>query len=214
MLANVYLHRLDRAWGTRGQGVLVRYADDIVVMCVSEQEAVRALEALTALLGELGLEPKLEKTRIVHLKEGGEGFDFLGFHHRWVRAQRARHVQFLMRSPSRRAMQHVRDRLRELTARSRLLVSVEQVVQELNRFLRGWAGYFRYGNSARHFRTVEAYASMRLQLFVSKRRRWARRHLGRGVHGFADRLGLLTLDGWVVAPRPNRPWRAPPNTVR
>ena len=125
LLCNVYLHRLDRAWQTRGHGVLVRYADDLVVMCRTEAEAQRALAALRALLAELGLEPKQAKTRIVHLREGGEGFDFLGFHHRYVRGRtrRSRHLTFLARWPSRQAMQHARDRIRELTARERLLLS-------------------------------------------------------------------------------------------
>jgi RNA-directed DNA polymerase len=89
LLCNVYLHRLDRAWQAQRYGRLVRYADDLVVMCASRQQAQGALAALTALLAEMGLAPKASKTRIVHLKEGGEGFDFLGFHHRWVRAPRA-----------------------------------------------------------------------------------------------------------------------------
>jgi group II intron reverse transcriptase/maturase len=150
LLCNVYLHRLDRAWQTRGQGVLVRYADDLVVTCRTETEARRALAALRALLADLGLEPKAAKTRIVHLREGGEGFDFLGFHHRYVRGhtRRSRHLTFLARWPSRQAMRHARDRIRELTARERLLLPVEEVVQDVNRFLRGWAGYFRYGSEA------------------------------------------------------------------
>jgi len=74
LLANVYLHRLDRAWQTRGAaGVLVRYADDLVVMCRTRGEAERALAALRSMLVELGLEPKEAKTRIVQLREGGEG---------------------------------------------------------------------------------------------------------------------------------------------
>jgi hypothetical protein len=93
------------------------------------------------ILAELGLELKPAKTRIVHLREGGEGVDFLGFHHRRVRGRTAgsRHVAFLARWPSRQAMQHARDRVRELTARDRLRWPVEQVVGDLNRFLRGWA---------------------------------------------------------------------------
>jgi group II intron reverse transcriptase/maturase len=148
-LANVYLHRLDRQWADRGTGVLVRYADDLLAMCHTRQEAERALAALTALLAELGLELKPAKTRIVHLTDGGEGLDFLGFHHRWVRGNtpRSRHLYFLARWPSRQASQHARDRVREITDRSRLLVPVETIVGDVNRFLRGWAGYFRYGNS-------------------------------------------------------------------
>ena len=77
VMCNVYLHRLDRAWDD-GDGVLVRFADDLVVMCWSRSQAEAALERLTDLLAGLGLEPKAAKTRIVHLEEGGEGFDFLG----------------------------------------------------------------------------------------------------------------------------------------
>ncbi len=86
LLANVYLHRLDRAWDGREHGVLIRYADDLVVMCASRQQAEAALARLVDLLADLGLEPKAAKTRIVHLQVGGEGFDFLGFHHRLVRS--------------------------------------------------------------------------------------------------------------------------------
>ncbi len=86
LLANVYLHRLDRAWQARGRGRLVCYADDLVVCCRSEREARDALMGLRGELAELGLAPKEAKTRIVHLTEGGDGLDFLGFHHRWVRA--------------------------------------------------------------------------------------------------------------------------------
>jgi group II intron reverse transcriptase/maturase len=211
LLANIYLHRLDRAWhGGGGVGVLVRYCDDLVVLCRSRQEAERALAALTAILADLGLEPKAAKTRIMHLSEGGEGLDFLGFHHRWVRARgpRVRHVTFLARWPSRQAIQHARDRVRELTARERLLLPVDDVVQDLNRYLRGWAGYFRYGNSARHFNRIEYQAVNRLVLFMAHRHRRSRAY-GRWavLYRSPGRLGLITLAGTVVAPRPGRAWR-------
>ena len=102
VLCNVYLHRLDRAWGEQ-DGVLVRYADDAIVMCWSRDQAERALERLTGLLAELGLEPKAAKTRIVRLEVGGGGFDFLGFHHRLVRSpglNGRRRVTFLARWPA------------------------------------------------------------------------------------------------------------------
>jgi RNA-directed DNA polymerase len=214
LLANVYLDRLDRDWQARGCGTLVRYADDLVVMCGSERDARRALAALRARLAELGLRPKEAKTRIVHLREGGEGFDFLGFHHRYVRGRtpRSRHLTFLARWPSRQAMQHARDRIGELTDRRRLLVPVEEVVQDLNRFLRGWAGYFRYGNSARQLLRVRNHATERLALFVARRHRRARGYGWRTVlYRSPDRFGLVNLNGSVVAPRPNRPWREKPN---
>ena len=213
LLANVYLHRLDRAWETSGRGVLVRYADDLVVLCRSREEANEALALLRDLLGELGLELKAEKTRIVHLTERGEGFDFLGFEHRWVRSGRYAHIQFLARWPSRRAMQQARGRIRELTGRSRLLEGPERIVQDVNRFLRGWAGYFRYGNTARQFTRITGYAAMRVLLWWAKRER-LRRRPRRHRFVLAGRLGLVQLDGWVVAPRPNRPWRVRANAVR
>jgi Reverse transcriptase (RNA-dependent DNA polymerase) len=112
-LCNVYLHRLDRQWATRGRGVLLRYADDLLATCKTRRDAERALEALTAILAEMGLELKQAKTRIVHLREGGEGVDFLGFHHRYVRGHtaRSRHLTFLVRWPSRQAMGHARQRI-------------------------------------------------------------------------------------------------------
>jgi hypothetical protein len=171
-------------------------------------EAEVALDALRRILAELGLELKDAKTRIVHLTDGGEGLDFLGFHHRWVRANRARHVQFLARWPSRRAMQHARDRVREITARERLLLPVEDVVRDLNGYLRGWAGYFRYGNSARHFDAISDYAARRVASHVAKRHKRSRGY-GWSVLAFqsSDRLGLIDLNGTVVAPRPHRAWR-------
>lgn len=214
LLCNVYLHRLDRDWQARGHGVLCRYADDLVVMCRTEGEARRALAALRVLLAELGLEPKEAKTRIVHLREGGEGFDFLGFHHRYVRGRtrRSRHVSFLARWPSRQAMQHARDRIRELTARERLLLPVEDVVQDVNSFLRGWAGYFRYGNSARPFDKIQTYALARLALFVAKRHKKPRSYGWlMAAYESPNRMGLINLNGRVIAPRPNRPWRVKPN---
>ena len=214
LLANVYLHRLDRDWQTHGTGTLVRYADDLIVMFRTRQEAHAALGTLKDLLAGLGLRLKASKTRIVHLEEDGEGIDFLGFHHRWVRAQskRHRHVRFLARWPADKAMQHARDRIRDMTDRRRLLLPVEVIVQDLNRFLRGWAGYFRYGNSARHFDKIRNYALMRLAGVVAKRHHRPRAY-GWSVVAFQspDQFGLIRLDGTVVAPRPHRPWREKSN---
>jgi len=188
----------------------VRYADDLVVMCKTRREAENALRALTVILADLGLQLKAAKTRIVHLTEGGEGLDFLGFHHGHVRGhtQRSRHLTFLVRWPSRQAMQHARDRIRELTARTRLRLPVEVIVRDLNRFMHGWAGYFRYGNSAQLFDKISRYALMRLAGFVAKRHKQRTRFGWWTVlYQSPNRLGLIDLNGIIVAPRPNRPWR-------
>jgi group II intron reverse transcriptase/maturase len=215
LLCNVYLHRLDRAWDTRAFGVLVRYADDLLVMCKSRQQAQAALARLRQLLAELGLAPKEAKTRIIELVMGAEGFDFLGFHHQMVRSRGVhgrRGVAFLARWPSDRAMRRARERITELTIRSRLWLPVEEVVTDLNRFLRGWAGYFRYGHSAARFHKIEQHARLRLVLFIGKRHKRGR-GFGWSVVAYTskDFCGLLSLDGTVIAPRANKPWREKPN---
>jgi RNA-directed DNA polymerase len=171
LLANAYLHRLDRQWERRGTGVLCRYADDLVVLCKTRREAEAALAALTAILAELELAFREDKTRIIKLQEGGEGFDFLGFHHRLVRSRLRgnRSVLFLARWPSRKAMEQARRRIRDITVRRRLLLPVDQVVQQAGRYLHGWAGYFRYGNSAPWLDKMSSYALLRTALFVAKR---------------------------------------------
>jgi RNA-directed DNA polymerase len=214
VMCNVYLHRLDRAWDDR-DGVLCRYADDLTVMCWSRSQAEAALERLTALLADLGLEPKAAKTRIVHLAEEGEGFDFLGFHHRLVRSRGLNGkpgILFLARWPADKAMQHARDRIRELTGHRRLLLPPEAIAQDVNMFLRGWAGYFRYGHSARRLSTIRHYARMRLALFISKKHRRSR-HFGWHVmlSGTPREFGLVSLYGITVAPRAGKPWREKPN---
>ena len=109
-------------------------------------------------------------------------------------------------------MQHARDRIRELTRRSRLLLAPEWIVEDLNRFLGGWAAYFRFGNSTARFGKIRSYARMRLALFLAKRNRRSRK-FGWSVVAFQspDQLGLVTLSGIVVHPRPFRDWRARPN---
>ena len=88
-------------------------------------------------------------------------------------------------------------------------------MQKLNRFLRSWAGYFRYGNSAWEFSKLRVYAALRFLLWWTNRRHWRRPNVWRRrMHGVADRLGLLTPAGWVVASRPNRPWPEQPNASR
>jgi RNA-directed DNA polymerase len=211
LLCNACLHRLDRAWSAAEYGVLVRYADDVVVMCDSREQAEAALARLTVLLAELGLEPKAAKTRIVHLAEGEEGFDFLGFHHRLVRGwtPKSAHLTFLARWPSRKAVQHARDRIREITGRKWLWMETEDIVRDLSLFLRGWAGYFRYGNSARVLGQIRNYALVRLASWLSKKGN-RRRAWGWGIKQVLlspNHLGLISLDGTVRPPRPYRDWR-------
>src|SRR5512142_3136359 len=84
LLANIALHVLDQTWqgGGRRLGVLVKYADDLVILCAARTQAEQARELVAAVLDGLGLRLHPEKTRIAHLERGAEGFTFLGLEHR------------------------------------------------------------------------------------------------------------------------------------
>ena len=103
-------------------------------------------------------------------------------------------------------MARARDRIRDITDRRRLRDPVEDVVQELNSYLRGWAGYFRYGNSAQFFDKISLYTVNRLSIFIANRHSRDRRFGWWVVARQApNRLGLIDLNGIVIPPRPHRP---------
>jgi group II intron reverse transcriptase/maturase len=202
LLANVVLHRLDRAWQQHPDrlGVMVRYADDLVLLCPTEERACAALAALTTILAELGLELNEAKTTVVDLREPGRGFDFLGFHHRRVRSRKGR--WFCARWPSDRAVRAARDRIRAYTDRQLLLLPVDDVVTRLNRFLAGWGAYFRKGNSTTVFHDLDRFTRERVARFLSKKHG----HRGHG-YGFIvlsehNYLGLHQLVGSVLTSGP------------
>jgi RNA-directed DNA polymerase len=181
LLANIALHVLDVEWKKAGRrlGVLVRFADDFVVLCASKARAEEARERAMAVLATLGLQLHPEKTRIVRLTRGEEGFDFVGFHHRKVEAWRWPGHFYLQRWPSKRAMGSIRDKVRAATDRKFVGYSLETAVERLNPVIRGWGNYFRYGNSARKFTTVDSFVHQRLAKLASVKyglpnRNWAR----------------------------------------
>jgi RNA-directed DNA polymerase len=165
LLANIALHRLDQAWRSRDRrpGRLVRYADDFVVVCRSADQAEQAPRRAAMVLCELGLSLSSEKTRIVELTKGKEGFDFLGFHLRKV-SWRWRGKWYLQRWPSARAMNGIRSKVRALTSRRYTGIALSTVVERLNPVLRGWGNYFRDGNSARKFAQIDSYVHERLAI--------------------------------------------------
>jgi RNA-directed DNA polymerase len=200
LLSNVYGHALDALWEKEVHhlGTLVRYADDAVILCRSEADAQRAHRWLQERAQALKLSLHPEKTRIVDLNEGADGFDFLGFHIRLVMSWRYRRW-YCQRWPSRRAMASIRSKIKAITVpRSRLKWPIGALVAELNPVLRGWGNYFRVGNSAKHFTRIDRYVHERLALFDSKKRHRSGRRWGR-VHTQAwyARLGMYSLSGSV-----------------
>jgi RNA-directed DNA polymerase len=199
LLCNVVLHRLDVRWRNecRRLGVLVRYADDLVILCATRERAEAALQALKVILASLGLELAQAKTRLVDLREHGHGFDFLGFHHRRKQSRKGRY--FCYRWPSRAAVSSARASIKARTGRRRIPLSVDHVVDDLNRFLRGWGNYYRYGNSSRVFHKLDNYVIERLARFVSKKHGHAGSGFGMWVLVDRDGLGLVRLGAMSVA---------------
>jgi RNA-directed DNA polymerase len=177
LLANIYLHVLDRELARRNAGELVRYADDGVVLCRSAAQARAALGAVGEILGGLGLRLHPGKTKVVDLREGREGLDFLGCHFRarmsgriWEDRRVVRY--YLHRWPSQQAMKRLRDKVRDRTGRNRAGADIREVIADLNPLLRGWGNYFRTGNAGVKFQQVDRYVVMRLRdLMVKKRGR-------------------------------------------
>ena len=175
LLANIFLDAFDQAWAEYGTGELVRYADDFVVMCSSRSQAEEARRRAAAILGDLGLSLHPDKTRVVDLREGQQGFDFLGCHFRarmsgplWEKYGKVRY--YLHRWPSARSMKRARQRIEALTSRKRVGVDLPVVVGQLNQFLRGWGNYFRTGNAADKFRQLDRHTAWRLKRLLLKKR--------------------------------------------
>jgi group II intron reverse transcriptase/maturase len=174
LLANIYLHELDRIWQQRCThvGQLVRYADDFVVLCRTRTAAQEALRRAAWLLNHrLGLELHPEKTRIVDVAFGRQSFDFLGCSLRKKRSiQRNPRLSYLQRWPSVKAMKRIRRRVHELTDRWTFGgKDVKAIIDRLNPVLRGWGNYFRSGNAGEKFRQVDRYVHQRLVRWMWRR---------------------------------------------
>lgn len=175
LLANIYLNVLDQIWEQEGAGTLVRFADDAVILCRTPKGIERAKETLNLCLAILGLKANETKTKKVDLREGREGFDFLGCHfHARVSGkllEQGKRKYYLHRWPSIRSMNRVRHKVRVRTGSNRGGVKdVREIIEDLNPVLRGWGNYFRTGNAADRFTQIDSYVWRRLIRLLIRRR--------------------------------------------
>jgi group II intron reverse transcriptase/maturase len=203
LLANIYLNKLDRIWAARCSqlGVLVRYADDFVVMCGTESRAREALRRIGLVMNRLGLTLHPAKTRMVDLRRGKESFVFLGCTIRKKRSiQRKPRWYFMQRWPSPKATKKLRDRVKELTDKRQSGKDVKQIIAQLNPVLRGWGNYFRTGNADREFNKMDyfVYWSLRRWQFRRGGQRATRRPPFSGDQLYG--MGLYRLFGTVKYP--------------
>ena len=154
LLANLYLHPMDERLMARGYR-MVRYADDFVVLCRSQEEAEAALQVIRDWVAENGLMLHPDKTHLGNCRQAGEGFDFLGYRfecgRRWVR---------------KKSLKRIKDGIRAKTRRTRG-ESLERIIADLNPMLRGWFGYFKHAHSST-FRQLDGFLRRRLRALLRK----------------------------------------------
>jgi hypothetical protein len=198
-------------------GKLVRYADDLVLMCDTESKAKEAHRRLSLIMERLGLKLNPEKTRIVNLSRGKESFEFLGCTIRKRRSiQRNPRWHFVQRWPSPKAMKRIRERVHELTNASQGGTrDVKQMIASLNPVLRGWGNYFRTGNADDKFNQVDRYVHCRLKRWFYRRsgQRPSLRFAKWPPQRFYD-MGLYQLQSHVRYPAQATPIRLSLSRVR
>ena len=209
LLANIFLHVLDKAWVKHGHeyGSLVRYADDFVVMCKTKRALENAEARVKQVLLRLGLTLHPEKTRKLNLSWGQQGFDFLGCHLRkklsgpvWERSKKR--LYFLQREPAQTSMKRIRERIREATPRGACHADLRDVVKRINPILRGWGEYFKSGNAAAKFASVDNYVWKRLcSLRIKRKGRNLKPNEWRNwTSEYFQGFGLIKLGGTIQYP--------------
>ncbi len=206
LLSNLYLHLLDRIWERnklqqRLGARIVRYADDIVILCRRNRSG-RAMVVLRQILDRLELTLNETKTKIVNAYEGK--FRFLGFSI-WMGKSRRTGNHYPHVQSSEKALQHVKDQVTKLTVRKRTLLPLEGVVNEVNQTVRGWVGYFHYGNCSKSLAQLKGHVEERLRTHLRKRHKVRDRGVGFARFGsrvLYQKYGLYkvpTSAGWTRA---------------
>ena len=196
LLANLYLHLLDRIWErrnlTRRYGAhLVRYADDFVILCKGRVDA--PMQMVKMVLDKCDLRINEKKTSIVNARE--EGFDFLGFSFQMRRSHRSGKV-YPHVEPSKRSVKRVKAKVKALTNRRRTPVPLPWLIDEVNDVVRGWSAYFHYLHSTKVLSRVKWFTeeSVRKHLRIRYKVRTRTRGYGRFSTDFLYRqLGLYKI---------------------
>ena len=188
MLANIYLDPLD--WLMEQSGYeMVRYADDMVVLCRGQQEAEAALSKLREWMEGAGLTLHPDKTRMVDMAQADSHFDFLGY--RFKRSRRGRLIRLVRPKSLRKLRETIKPKTRRNNGKS-----MEAIVGDLNRTLKGCFGYFKHVHPS-ELGEIDQWLRMRLRSILRKRRGGRGRGRGQDHHRWPNRyftgLGLFCL---------------------
>jgi RNA-directed DNA polymerase len=169
LLANIYLNVLDTLWKIekvqeRLGARLVRYADDCVALCKGNAEQI--LKGMRAVLSNLGLTLNEEKTRVVDTRH--ESFNFMGFTIMMTRGRRTGRA-FPLIVPSKKALKHIRSEIKQLTTERYSATPTEVVIQRVNEVVRGWVGYFYYGNCTKAMSYLRQYLVRRIRIYLHRK---------------------------------------------
>jgi RNA-directed DNA polymerase len=199
LLANLYLHWFDKVFH-RPDGPaqwagakLVRYADDFVVLARYQGSQLMGFIEMK-IETWLGLEINRDKTRVVQLSEAGASLDFLGYTFRYYDDLQGRGWRYLNVFPSDKALKRERTKLHDMTDHRQCFKPIPQLIEELNRHLKGWANYFSFGYPRVAFREINSYVRYRLEQHLRRRsQRPFRPPQGVSYNDHFKRLGLVYL---------------------
>jgi RNA-directed DNA polymerase len=199
LLSNLYLHWFDEAFHRAdgpaqwARAKLVRYADDFVVLARYQGDRLTGwIES--KLEGWLGLEINREKTRVVKLKEEGASLDFLGFTFRYYDDLQGRGWRYLNVKPSEKALKKEREKLHEMTDHRQCFKPIPDLIEGLNRHLKGWKNYFDFGYPRVAFGEINSYVRDRLTQHLRRRsQRPFRPPEGVTYYEQIQRFGLVRL---------------------
>jgi group II intron reverse transcriptase/maturase len=161
LLSNIYLNEIDKLWHGNASVKLVRFADDMVLLCKSETQARWVLKTLTRQLEALKLTLNEEKTKIRHVRET---FDFVGFTYRESFSKKQGRL-IRIKYPRAKSMQKIRDKIKTAVKEIPTGKELSEVITVVNRKLRGWAEYFKIGNSYEAALEITEFACKQLRIF-------------------------------------------------